>query len=95
MSSIARIMGHSTAAATGMVDKLEELGHLRRFTAASDRRKIMVSITDRGKQLVSDLRKNIAQDLAQLMAEEDEKLPLKKAHRIISEAKAQKNTSSR
>ena len=39
MSSIARMMGHSTAAATGMVDKLQELGHLKRFTAAADRRR--------------------------------------------------------
>ncbi len=95
MSSIARIMGHSTAAATGMVDKLEELGLLRRFTASSDRRKIMVSITEQGKQLVGDLRNNIAQDLAQLMVEDDERLPLKKAHRFISGNRARKITSSR
>ncbi len=38
MSSIARMMGHSTAAATGMVDKLQERGYLKRFTAAADRR---------------------------------------------------------
>ncbi len=95
MSSIARIMGHSTAAATGMVDKLEELGHLRRFTAASDRRKIMVSITEQGKQLVGELRGSIAQSLARLMAEEDEKVPLKQAHRLISNAKTSKIISSR
>ena len=39
MSNIAKMMGHSTAAATGMVDKLQELGHLKRYTAAADRRK--------------------------------------------------------
>lgn len=90
MSSIARIMGHSTAAATGMVDKLEELGHLRRYTAASDRRKIMVSITEQGRRLVADLRSNIAQDLAQLMAKEDEKIALKKARHLISGSGVQK-----
>lgn len=87
MSSIARMMGHSTAAATGMVDKLEELGHLKRFTAAADRRKIMVRITDRGKELISRMRGNIARDLANIMAQEDH-TPIKKARRIISGAKS-------
>ncbi len=94
MSSIARIMGHSTAAATGMVDKLEELGHLRRFTAASDRRKIMVSITERGKQLVQNMRSNIAQDLSQLMARGDEALFIRKTQRLISERKPRKISRS-
>lgn len=83
MSSIARMMGHSTAAATGMVDKLEELGHLQRFTAAADRRKIMVRISALGKELVARMRSNIARDLANLMAEEDH-APLKQASDLIS-----------
>ena len=83
MTNIARMMGHSTAAATGMVDKLQELGHLRRFSAAADRRKIMVSITPKGKELVTRMRQNIARDLSSLMAEEDH-TPVKKARRIIS-----------
>ncbi len=71
MSSIARIMGHTTAAATGMVDRLEEHGHLRRFASSGDRRKIMVRITPRGKALVEKMRETIAQDLAKMMAEAD------------------------
>lgn len=69
MSSIAKMMGHSTAAATGMVDKLQELGHLKRYTAAADRRKIMVKITEQGRELVQQMRNNIAQDLSQMMAD--------------------------
>lgn len=88
MSSIARMMGHSTAAATGMVDKLEELGHLKRFTAAADRRKTMVRITDQGKELVSRMRGNIARDLANLMAHDGHAAPVKKARRIIIGKKA-------
>lgn len=83
MSSIARMMGHSTAAATGMVDKLEEMGHLKRFTAALDRRKTMVRITERGRNLVAQMRSNIARDISKLMASEDHAL-VKKARRIIS-----------
>ena len=49
MSSIAQKMGHSTAAATGMVDKLQEMGYLKRMSAAKDRRKIMVAIPGRAR----------------------------------------------
>ncbi len=84
MSSIARMMGHSTAAATGMVDKLQELGHLKRFTAAADRRKIMVRITEQGKQLIERMRGNIARDLANLMAREDNVERTDRARTLIS-----------
>ena len=84
MSSIAKMMGHSTAAATGMIDKLQELGHLKRYTAAADRRKIMVRITEQGRRLVSDMRSTIAEDLAQMMARDDESTPMSSARRVIS-----------
>mgnify|MGYP003301426996 CR=1 FL=1 len=93
MSSIAKMMGHSTAAATGMIDKLQELGHLKRYTAAADRRKIMVRITEQGRNLVAQMRSNIAADLAQMMAREDETGPMSSARRVISRrtAAARKN----
>ena len=84
MSNIAKMMGHSTAAATGMIDKLQELGHLKRYTAAADRRKIMVRITDQGRALVDQMRSNIAADLAQMMAREDSTSPMGTARRVIS-----------
>ena len=84
MSNIAKMMGHSTAAATGMVDKLQELGHLKRYTAAADRRKIMVRITEQGRSLVEQMRNNIAADLAQMMAREDSTSPMGNARRVIS-----------
>ena len=86
MTSIARMMGHSTAAATGMVDKLEELGHLKRFTAASDRRKTMVRITEGGRKLLARMRGNIARDISSMMAEEDHAM-VRKARRFISESR--------
>lgn len=84
MSSIAKMMGHSTAAATGMIDKLQEIGHLKRYTAASDRRKIMVRITEQGRELVAQMRDNIAADLAQMMARDDNASPMGSARRVIS-----------
>ena len=72
MSDIAKKMGHSTAAATGLVDRLEKLHYVERVHAAEDRRKIMVRITTKGIELVSKMRTEIANDLAGILANMDE-----------------------
>lgn len=72
MSDIAKKMGHSTAAATGLVDRLEKLGYVERVHAAEDRRKIMVRITSKGIDLVAKMRSEIAADLANILAGMDE-----------------------
>jgi DNA-binding MarR family transcriptional regulator len=72
MSDIAKKMGHSTAAATGLVDRLEKLAYVERVHAAEDRRKIMVRITAKGVELVSKMRTEIATDLAGILASMDE-----------------------
>ena len=72
MSDIAKKMGHSTAAATGLVDRLEKLSYVERVHAAEDRRKIMVRITSKGIQLVSKMRTEIANDLVGILADMDE-----------------------
>jgi DNA-binding MarR family transcriptional regulator len=72
MSDIAKKMGHSTAAATGLVDRLEKLSYVERMHAAEDRRKIMVRITANGVELVSKMRTEIVNDLAGILAGMDE-----------------------
>ncbi len=72
MSDIAKKMGHSTAAATGLVDRLEKLCYVERMHAAEDRRKIMVRITSKGIELVSKMRTEISNDLANILAGMDE-----------------------
>ncbi len=72
MSAIAKKMGHSTAAATGLVDRLEKLGFVERVHAAEDRRKIMVRITAEGSAIVATMRNHIASDLSSIMAEMDD-----------------------
>lgn len=72
MSDIAKKMGHSTAAATGLVDRLEKLDYVERVHAAEDRRKIMVRITQQGVELVAHMRKKIASSLSDVMADMDE-----------------------
>jgi DNA-binding MarR family transcriptional regulator len=70
MTDISRKMGHSTAAATGLVDRLEKLGYVQRLHASDDRRKVMVQITRKGQELVQLLRENIASNVADMMAQQ-------------------------
>jgi DNA-binding MarR family transcriptional regulator len=86
MSDIAKKMGHSTAAATGLVDRLEKLAYVERVHAAEDRRKIMVRITAKGVELVSKMRSEIANDLAGILAglDEDQAEALEHTKRAIS-----------
>jgi len=72
MSAIAKKMGHSTAAATGLVDRLEKLNFVERVHAAEDRRKIMVRITPDGSAIVATMRGHIASELAGLMEDMDD-----------------------
>jgi DNA-binding MarR family transcriptional regulator len=67
MTDIARKMGHSTAAATGLVDRLEKLGYVERMHAEDDRRKVLVKITEQGTELVAKLRGALQDRVAEAM----------------------------
>ena len=69
MTDIARKMGHSTAAATGLVDRLEKLGYVERMHAADDRRKVLVRISNKGLELVASLRGALQDRVAEAMDE--------------------------
>lgn len=67
MSEIAAKMGHTTAAATGLVDRLEKLGYAQRAHAIDDRRKIKVQITAEGMALVLRIRQDMIENLGKFM----------------------------
>lgn len=67
MSEIAAKMSHTTAAATGLVDRLEKLGYVRRTHASDDRRKIEVQITGAGLSLVAEIREDMVNNLCKMM----------------------------
>jgi DNA-binding MarR family transcriptional regulator len=69
MTDIARKMGHSTAAATGLVDRLEKLGYMERTHAIDDRRKVLVRVTSKGIDLVSRMRDELQSRIADAMLE--------------------------
>ncbi len=66
MSKIAKQMGHTTAAATGLVDRLEGLGYVTREHSREDRRKVFCAITKKGSQLVQRVKDDLAAHLAEL-----------------------------
>lgn len=67
MSEIAVKMGHTTAATTGLIDRIENLGYVRRRPAPDDRRKIRVMITKRGNALVDEIRTDMVGNLEKMM----------------------------
>ncbi len=71
MTEIAKKMGHTTAAATGLVDRLEKLGHVKRAHATDDRRKILVKITASGESIVGEVRDDMVTNLLKMMAHLD------------------------
>ena len=68
MSEVAQCMGHTTAASTGLVDRLEKLGLVRRAHGREDRRKILVQITASGAALTTEVRDDMVSNLLKMMA---------------------------
>jgi DNA-binding MarR family transcriptional regulator len=67
MSAIAQKMGHTTAAASGLVARLENLGYVMRSVARDDRRKVMVCITPKGSALVCRIREEMVGNLMKIL----------------------------
>ncbi len=67
MSAIAQKMAHTTAAATGLVARLESRGYVTRASAPEDRRKVMVCITEKGSELVRRIRSEMEGNLSKIM----------------------------
>lgn len=67
MSAIAQKMGHTTAAASGLVARLQNLGYVTRASAPEDRRKVMVCITEKGSALVRRIREEMVGNLMKVM----------------------------
>jgi len=67
MSCIASLMDHSMPAATGLVQRLEKLGYVKRSKDKDDQRKVLVQTTPKGIRLVEGVRTEMATNLAKVM----------------------------
>lgn len=57
MSELAKLSGHSTAASTQMMDRLEKLNLVTRHHSPEDRRNVVVGITPAGRSKLDALKK--------------------------------------
>ena len=67
MSEIAKKMGHTTAAASGLVARLENLRYVMRSPARDDRRKVMVCITVKGSALVRRIHEEMVGNVMKIL----------------------------
>lgn len=60
MGQLATFMGHTTPATTGLIDRLTEAGLVERSHLPLDRRQVIVKITPKGRQIVEDIKSDLA-----------------------------------
>ena len=71
MGHLAKQMGHATSATTGLVDRLEAAGLVRRASVKGDRRQKLVEITPKGKDLVGKMQAELRFHLNGILAKLD------------------------
>lgn len=72
MSHLAEMLDVSLSAATGLVDRVVERGFLERIRVPSDRRVVLVRITDAGRQTLEDVEILRVEIIEQVLDELDE-----------------------
>jgi len=68
--------GLTSGAVTAMLDRLERAGLVRRLADASDRRRVLVQMTDRAAQLAADVYEPLAEEMAEFERYTDDQLRL-------------------
>ncbi|MFC5054741.1 MarR family transcriptional regulator [Saccharothrix xinjiangensis] len=85
---IAELSGLSTGAVTGVIDRLERAGYVRRVRDPHDRRKVLVEVVpgdeDRFTQLFEGSRRTLREVLSRFSP--DERAVLERYHRELVEA---------
>jgi DNA-binding MarR family transcriptional regulator len=66
MLTLATFLNLDKSSVTGLVDRAERRGLVRRTTTPEDRRTVRVALTDRGRQLTQKLAKQVERELSAL-----------------------------
>ena len=72
MASMARYLGVAPTVVTGLVDRLESRGLIRREAHPSDRRRIQLVLTERGTKVSVDMEEAIASRIENQVQQLDE-----------------------
>jgi DNA-binding MarR family transcriptional regulator len=68
MQELARFLGLDKSSVTGLVDRAERRGLVARVPSATDRRAVLVSLTDHGRSLVSAAAAGFEADVSALLS---------------------------
>ncbi len=69
MSKLAELMEHTSPATTGLVDRLVIAGLVARYGNIQDRRQVLVKITDKGRELVERIKRNLVYHILEISKE--------------------------
>lgn len=69
--TLARHLGLSSPATSALLDRLERAGHVRRVRSGSDRRRVVVEVTDTARELGRDVFSPLAAELRAVLARYD------------------------
>jgi DNA-binding MarR family transcriptional regulator len=67
MHELATLLGLDKSSTTGLVDRAQRRGLVRRVTSSADRRVVLVELTDAGHGLVGEVSGGFAEDVASLL----------------------------
>ena len=68
MNELARLLGLDKSSVTGLVDRAERRGLVARVPSATDRRAVLVTLTDDGRALASQAADRFGSDVSALLA---------------------------
>lgn len=67
MNELARLLGLDKSSVTGLIDRAERRGLVVRVPSTTDRRAVLVSLTDHGRSLASDGAARFEEDIWALL----------------------------
>ncbi len=88
MTTLAKNMKIRMPTATGLVDRLERAGYLRRTASAEDRRKVMIELTAKGKKFILEFRSAMRRRWEEVMTVLNEK-ELREFYGVITKLRVQ------
>ncbi|NJK90545.1 MAG: MarR family transcriptional regulator [Blastochloris sp.] len=96
MTTLASLMGHSTPATTGLINRLVEAQLVQRSTSKEDGRVTLVQITRRGRAVMEEMKLELMQNLdairQQLNPEDQQSWP--RIYKVMKESCAQRLRST-
>lgn len=84
MTALSQALEHTTAATTGLVDRLIELGYVKRARSKSDRRKVSVYLSRRGEAVMNEVFVFVAEGIPPNLTKKEGDV-LRRIHSVIAE----------